>query len=374
MSSETELSKFVFVEKWDTEALINFLREQELNVSEGIFSILRKAEINGQRFLMMTEDEFIEAGVAFGPAIILTKEAKSLKNRVKRQFSSYCTIENNRTKRSFSSYRTIEDLREVFKLYKISGDSIIDIPQFEPVTHKLEGDNSSLCFCVEDIKRKLENMGSVIDCNEAMRYEYISAIMHASVTVLKSITKDRIRVSPQFGVSGINNYGHVGYTIRKTIDQSAEEILCITEGKPHQLKILVMQNIMQCKASCELNKENRKRKIDETLDYEYVYGIVSTGTEWIFLLHTTDNIYCTGQKVYHIPLNENSLNDDTELRRNVKEILEIIIGILEDRANADSSLVKKKQRIEEYFKKNSTSISVGISMEEIPEFTSKIDK
>ncbi|RIB25062.1 hypothetical protein C2G38_2031366 [Gigaspora rosea] len=270
--------KFVFVEKWDTEALIIFLREQELKVDEGVFSILRKAKVSGQRFLMMNKDEFIEAGVAFGPAIILANEAESLKNR---------------TNRSFSSYRTIED---VFKLYKISGDSIIDIPQFEPVTHKLKDNNSSLRFCVEDVKRKLENMG-------------------------------------------------------KIIDQSAEEILCITEGKPHQLKMGVLQNIMQCKALCESNRKNKKRKIDETLDYEYVYGIVSTGTEWIFLLHTTDSIYCASQKVYHIPLYENSLKDDTELRCKIKEILETIIGILEDRANVDSSPVKKKQRIEEFGKK-----------------------
>ncbi|CAG8688677.1 22092_t:CDS:2, partial [Dentiscutata erythropus] len=216
-------------------ALITFLQEQELNVSEGVFGILRKAKVNGQSFLMMTKDKFIEAGVAFSPAIILAKEAELLKSRTIR------------------SYHTIENLREVLKSYKISGDSIIDIPQFEPVTHKLEVDNSSLCFCIEDIKRKLENMGSVIDSNEAMRYEYISAILHASVTILKSITKDRIRVSPQFRVSGINDYGRVDYAIRKIIDQSAEEILCITEGKPHQLKMGVLQNIMQCKASCEVS-------------------------------------------------------------------------------------------------------------------------
>ncbi|RIB17462.1 hypothetical protein C2G38_2037723 [Gigaspora rosea] len=262
----------VFVDNWDTEALITFLREQELKgLDEEDFNVLRKANITGQSFLKMGEVEFIKAGVAFGPAIILAKEVESFK-----------------TKRSFSPYRTMEDLREVLELYKINGESIVDI---QPVIHKLESDNSSLRFCIEDVKQKLENMGSVI----------------ASVT-LKSITKDHIRVSLQSGVSGINDYGHS-------------------------------------------NKKNRKKKNDETLDYEYVYGIVSTGVEWIFLLYTTDSIYCTSQKVYRIPLDENSLNDDTELRRNVKEILEIIIGILEDRANVDSSPAKKKQRIEEYFKK-----------------------
>ena len=36
-----------------------------------------------------------------------------------------------------------------------------------------------------------------------------------------------------------------------------------------------------------INMNKKKRKIDEAFDpdYDYVYGIVSTGTDWYFILH-----------------------------------------------------------------------------------------
>ncbi|CAG8474754.1 13993_t:CDS:2, partial [Cetraspora pellucida] len=119
----------------DTEALITFLQEQELNVSKDIFKVLCKTEVNSQSFLMMTENKFIKARVVLDSAIILSKEVE---------------LSKNRTKKLFSLYYIIEELKEVFKLYKI-------------ITYKLEGENSSLCFCVEDVKQKLENISSVID-------------------------------------------------------------------------------------------------------------------------------------------------------------------------------------------------------------------
>jgi len=41
----------------------------------------------------------------------------------------------------------------------------------------------------------------------------------------------------------------------------------------------------------DMNK--KKRKADEAFDpdYDYVYGIVSTGTDWFFILHSTEGIY-----------------------------------------------------------------------------------
>ncbi|CAG8554437.1 45170_t:CDS:2, partial [Gigaspora margarita] len=207
----------------------------ELKLDEEDFNILHKAKITGQSFLMMTENKFIKARIAFGPPIILAKEW--------------------------------------------GYSSIIDIPQFEPVTHKLEGDNSSLCFCVEDVKRKLENM----------------------VTALKSNTKDRIRVSPQFGVSGINYYG--------------------CETSPTKNEGIVKHHAMQGFVQNTTYFSRTKIKIDE-LDY------------------------------------------DGNFRNNYWHL-----------GRSSSSPAKKKQRIEEYFKKeDSISVSTGISMEEILEFTSKIDK
>ena len=71
-----------------------------------------------------------------------------------------------------------------------------------------------------------------------------------------------------------------------------------------------------------INMNKKKRKVDEAFDpdYEYVYGIVSTGTDWYFILYSTEGIYNTSRtKYYRISLTEDALKDDTELRKSVKQ-------------------------------------------------------
>ena len=60
-----------------------------------------------------------------------------------------------------------------------------------------------------------------------------------------------------------------------------------------------------------LDMIKKKRKADEAFeaDYDYVYGIVSTGTDWYFILHTTDAIYCTSKTEYRISLTEAVLEE-----------------------------------------------------------------
>ncbi|CAG8468400.1 11604_t:CDS:2 [Funneliformis caledonium] len=67
----------------------------------------------------------------------------------------------------------------------------------------------------------------------------------------------------------------------------------------------------------------KKRKADEAFDYEYeyVYGIVTTATDWYFILHSTEGIFCTSKTEYRISLTEDALNDQNELRKDVKMIL-----------------------------------------------------
>ncbi|GBC00166.1 hypothetical protein RclHR1_37700001 [Rhizophagus clarus] len=97
----------------------------------------------------------------------------------------------------------------------------------------------------------------------------------------------------------------------------------------------------------------KKRKIDEAFDpdYDYVYSIVSTGTDWYFILHSTEGIYNTSRTEYQISLTEDALKDDTKLRKSVKRILEVIIGLLKDRAISSEEPATKKHCIEEIIKK-----------------------
>src|SRR6266480_2007135 len=74
-------------------------------------------------------------------------------------------------------------------------------------------------------------------------------------------------------------------------------------------------------------------------------------TDWYFILHSTESIYCTSKTEYRISLTEDVLNDPTELRKSVKRILEVIVGLLEDRVSASDEPTTKKRRVEEMTKK-----------------------
>ena len=71
------------VENWDTETLIIFLRDLNINLDEDDFKILCKQKIDGQTFPDMTEKKFMKDGIKRGPAIKLEKQAKILKERTK---------------------------------------------------------------------------------------------------------------------------------------------------------------------------------------------------------------------------------------------------------------------------------------------------
>ncbi|RGB21918.1 hypothetical protein C1646_731560 [Rhizophagus diaphanus] len=167
MSTSTAEHDSYLVENWDTETLIDFLKEQNLKLEEKHFDILRKEEITGLSFLDLNEEKFRSVGFALGPATLLAKEAKALKEKPKRAFSSY------------------KSLSEVLAKYGIDGNGIGTIRQFPPATYKLEDDDEELVKCIKEIKRRLGNMGTMLaDSNEAMRCEYISTILHASLYIV----------------------------------------------------------------------------------------------------------------------------------------------------------------------------------------------
>ena len=54
-TSTTSSNRFSLVENWDTETLIIFLRDLDINLDEDDFKILRRQKIDGQIFSDMTE-------------------------------------------------------------------------------------------------------------------------------------------------------------------------------------------------------------------------------------------------------------------------------------------------------------------------------
>ena len=84
MSTSTTFSnRSSLVENWDTETLINFLRDLNINLDENNFKILRKQKIDGQTFSDMTERKFMKDGIKRGPAMKLEKQAKILKEKTR---------------------------------------------------------------------------------------------------------------------------------------------------------------------------------------------------------------------------------------------------------------------------------------------------
>jgi hypothetical protein len=75
-------------------------------------------------------------------------------------------------------------------------------------------------------------------------------------------------------------------------------------------------------------------------------------TEWHFLLFTTHGIYCTSGMEYNINLSKSAAKEEKEsLRKSVKRVVGIIVGLLRDRVTAQNSSSSKRARIEKFIKK-----------------------
>ncbi|CAG8510225.1 15360_t:CDS:1 [Acaulospora colombiana] len=79
MSTSAISNYFSSVKNLDTENLIIFLREQNLNLDEDDFRILHKQKMDGQIFLEMTKEKFMEDGMKPKSAIKLENQAKVFK-------------------------------------------------------------------------------------------------------------------------------------------------------------------------------------------------------------------------------------------------------------------------------------------------------
>ena len=85
---------------------------------------------------------------------------------------------------------------------------------------------------MEDIILKLSNVKIMTDANEVTRCKFISAILHASIAIAKKLTTQDIFIVLQKDISGKDATVQVDYAIK-----SLEDLLCITEEKPRNIKI-----------------------------------------------------------------------------------------------------------------------------------------
>ena len=64
-------------------------------------------------------------------------------------------------------------------------------------------------------------------------------------------------------------------------------------------------------------------------------------------MYTPKRVYCS-KADYHIDLTDNALLDDTELKRDVKKVMKVIVGLLKDRVEVGDSPDIKRARTEKY--------------------------
>ncbi len=111
---------------------------------------------------------------------------------------------------------------------------------------------------------------------------------------------------------------------------------------------------MQLENAFQINK--KKRTADQAFEndyFDYIYSIVITDTEWHFIIYTPDGIYSTSGSEHQINLTKSVIKENSELlRSNVKRIISIIVGLLKDRVNVDSSPASKRLGSKSLLKNN----------------------
>uniref|UniRef100_U9SQ05 Uncharacterized protein n=1 Tax=Rhizophagus irregularis (strain DAOM 181602 / DAOM 197198 / MUCL 43194) TaxID=747089 RepID=U9SQ05_RHIID len=173
-----------------------------IQIKEEYFDILRDQEITGSTFFKITEETYRSYGLKGEPAKIFVEFAKDFMEK---------------KKRPFSSYKTLTDLKSVLNKFNIYGSSLSAVPQFTPSSLSLADDDDELQQCMNDIKRKLRNLETLIpNSNEATRNDYILAILHAAIHIARRETDKEISLLPQLQIMGDENCGRVDYAINIT--------------------------------------------------------------------------------------------------------------------------------------------------------------
>jgi hypothetical protein len=67
----------------------------------------------------------------------------------------------------------------------------------------------------------------------------------------------------------------------------------------------------------------------------------------------SEGISCTSEIEYRISLTKVIAKEENEaeLRKSVKQVMEVIVGLLKDRVDAEKEPKNKKARVQEYLKK-----------------------
>ncbi|POG60228.1 hypothetical protein GLOIN_2v1788170 [Rhizophagus irregularis DAOM 181602=DAOM 197198] len=171
-------------------------------------------------------------------------------------------------KEEISGFTFLDITKEDFQSYGLKAGPTITLAKFiEGLSQKLR--NYSLLKTLDDLKEILCRNKEINNEDKAFNHCMKDIILKFSnVETMTDVNKKNI--------SGEDATGRVDYVIK-----SLEDLLCITKGKPRNIKIRYVQNLAQLKSAFQTNK--KKWTVNDQAfgnDYfDYIYGIVTTGTE-----------------------------------------------------------------------------------------------
>nr|CAG8625619.1 15276_t:CDS:2 [Entrophospora candida] len=223
---------------------------------------------------------------------------------------------------NYSEYKKLSDLDEIFGNNIKTSYDVEDEELTKIVSH-----------VVERLKLLIVTSGPIVGKNEMERSYFIDALLREIVFFFG----EKFSISQQYNVIGSHGDGRVDFLI-----MHGEIIICITEAKATEIEEAMAQNFAQLHLTCK--KNIRKRKYSAIDDkYEYVYGIVSTGDQWVFTIVTSDNKLAAANKNVQIIGVHTKYYDEDLLKKETLSLVRVISSILNDSISNSSPQSKKIQ-------------------------------
>ncbi|CAG8780425.1 13165_t:CDS:2, partial [Racocetra fulgida] len=117
--------------------------------------------------------------------------------------------------------------------------------------------------------------------------------------------------------------GRVDYAVKVKDNTGNDELIAITEAKQSDILMGFGQNVLQLNASHHKNSKKRNAEAFGKDAFDYLYGIV-----------TTERFYRI-ENEYSIRINRDALEDDSELCKDVKKVVQVLVSLLKDRVEVD---------------------------------------
>ncbi|GBC10830.1 hypothetical protein RclHR1_09930005 [Rhizophagus clarus] len=171
-------------------------------------------------------------------------------------------------------------------------------------------------LCMANINLRLQSYGTLMMTSlESMHNEYVSTILHTTLRIAEDATNKKFSMKPEYEIIGDESCEQIDYAIK-----DEKRLICITEDKVQQkLTEGFAQNIKQLESSYETNKRNESGASKASFSIEFTEESLVKNSEEYQTLH-----------------------------KGVRKVLDIIVGLLKDRACAKEEPKRKRVRIEDY--------------------------